>query len=256
MRILLVSDIHANWPALDAVNEPYDVCLCLGDLVDYGVEPLPCIDWARKNVTYGVRGNHDHGAAQGVTVNGAGGFRYLTSVTRPLTCASLLEPDRRYLAERPLTKHLTLDGKRYLMVHATPRDPMDEFNHPDINFWQLRLNNIDVDYVVCGHTHQPYCLQVGKTTIVNPGSVGLPRDGDPRVSYAVITDNVVELRRVDYDIERTLATVEATGLPDKAKKMLGEVFRTGKLVNGRNGLRAMPNGTSANSQAETSERPV
>ena len=64
MRILLVSDIHGNRAALEAVREECDVCLFLGDLVDYGIEPKPCIDWARRRMTHGVRGNHDHGAAQ------------------------------------------------------------------------------------------------------------------------------------------------------------------------------------------------
>ena len=68
MRILLVADIHANWPALQAINETYDVCLCLGDLVDYNLEPAPCIDWVRKRATYAIRGNHDHGVAQNVPV--------------------------------------------------------------------------------------------------------------------------------------------------------------------------------------------
>src|SRR5436190_314862 len=86
MRILLVADIHANWPALQAVaSEPYDVCLCLGDLVDYGLEPGPCIAWARAKAHYAVRGNHDHGAAQNVIVNGRTGLKYLTGVTRVLT---------------------------------------------------------------------------------------------------------------------------------------------------------------------------
>src|SRR5688572_26007452 len=106
MRILLASDIHSNWPALEAVREKFDVCLFLGDLVDYGVDPAPCIDWARRNATYCVRGNHDHGAAQGVQVSAATGFRYLTSVTRPITCAKLSDSDRRFLSQMPLTRFL------------------------------------------------------------------------------------------------------------------------------------------------------
>jgi putative phosphoesterase len=235
MRILLVSDIHANWPALEAVQEQFDMCLCLGDFVDYGVEPIPCIQWARKTVAHCVRGNHDHGAAQRVTVSGATGFRYLTSVTRPMTCEKLSEPDRRYLARLPVAKYLTLDGKRFLLIHATPRDPMDEFAAADVDFWLKRLEGIDVDYLCCGHTHQPYILQTGKTTIINPGSIGLPRDGDPRASYAVITDNVIELRRIEYRVERTVAAVAASTLPERAKTMLAEVYRTGRLVTGRNG---------------------
>jgi predicted phosphodiesterase len=67
MRILLVADIHANWPALQAVAAlPHDVCLCLGDLVDYALEPAPCIAWTRDHARHCVRGNHDHGVAQNV----------------------------------------------------------------------------------------------------------------------------------------------------------------------------------------------
>jgi putative phosphoesterase len=235
MRILLVADVHANWAALEAVRESFDLCLCLGDLVDYGVEPGPCIEWARKHAAHAVRGNHDHGAAQHVVVSGTAGFRYLTGLTRSITCGKLAEPERRYLAGLPLTKFLTLNGKRCLLVHATPRDPMDEFAPADVDFWQRRLEGIDVDFVLCGHTHQPYILQVGSVTVVNPGSVGLPRDGDPRAAYAVFTDSVVELRRAEYPIDRAIQAVHETDLPDKAKEMLAEVYRTGKLPGARNG---------------------
>ena len=79
MRILLISDIHGNWPALQAVaTETYDVCLCLGDLVDYGLEPAPCIAWVREHARCTVRGNHDHGVAQNVLVNGKVGYKYLS----------------------------------------------------------------------------------------------------------------------------------------------------------------------------------
>src|ERR1700686_3780346 len=87
MRILLIADIHGNWPALQAIDEPFDVCLCLGDLVDYGLDPAPCIDWVRRNCLHTVRGNHDHGVCQNVTVSGQNGFRLLTTVTRPISRA-------------------------------------------------------------------------------------------------------------------------------------------------------------------------
>lgn len=235
MRILLVSDIHSNWPALEAVRETFDICLCLGDLVDYGVEPAPCIDWVRRNAAHCVRGNHDHGSAQGVAVNGVAGFRFLTAATRPITCSKLNEDDRRFLARMPLTKYLTLNGKRFLVIHATPRDPMDEYAPADVDFWKRRLEGIDVDYVVCGHTHQPYILQVGNTTVINPGSVGLPRDKDPRASYAIIADDTIEMKRIEYPIERSIEAVMASELSQKAKDLLVEVYRTGRLVNGKNG---------------------
>jgi putative phosphoesterase len=229
MRILLVSDVHANRHALEAIREEFDLCLFLGDLVDYCVEPAPCIEWARQNVRYGVRGNHDHGAAQRVYVQGINGFRYLTGVTRPISIERLNEPDRRYLAALPTSRYLTLDGKRFFLVHATPRDPLDEFAPAEVDYWKRRLENIDADYVCVGHTHAQFVLQVGKTTVINPGSVGLPRDGDPRAAYAIITDEGPELKRVDYPIEQTIASIEATSMPDIAKAQLAEVLRTGKL---------------------------
>src|SRR5438132_3767606 len=113
MRILLVSDIHANWHALQAIQEECDACLFLGDLVDYCVEPTPCIEWARQRVTYGIRGNHDHGVAHRVQVQGANGFRYLSGVTRPISIARVDESEPKYLAGLPPTLHLTLNGKRF-----------------------------------------------------------------------------------------------------------------------------------------------
>src|SRR5438093_1010404 len=93
MRILMVADIHANWPALQAVAEPHDLCLFLGDLVEYCLEPSPCIDWVRQKAKYAVRGNHDHCAAQNVAITGRGGYKYLTSVTRLLTRERLRPED-------------------------------------------------------------------------------------------------------------------------------------------------------------------
>ena len=83
MRILIIADIHANWAALDAIREPFDACLCVGDLVEYGPQPREVVAWVRENCVRCVRGNHDHGTAQSVDVFGVGGFRYLTMATRP-----------------------------------------------------------------------------------------------------------------------------------------------------------------------------
>ena len=199
MRILLIADVHANWPALQAAAaEPHDVCLFLGDLVDYALEPAPCVAWVRDNARYAVRGNHDHGAAQNVIVNGRTGYKYLTGVTRPLTRERLQEPDLRFLSRLPATCVTTLDNTRFLLVHATPRDPLDEYAPPDVEFWSRRLRNVDADVVCVGHTHLPYVLEVGDKLVINPGSVGLPRDGDPRASYAVIENYKVDVKRVEY----------------------------------------------------------
>ena len=228
MRILVIADIHANWPALQAVaTEPHDVCLCLGDLVDYALEPGPCVCWVRDKAQLSVRGNHDHGVSQNVIIHGRSGFKYLTGITRPLSRERLGESEMRFLSRLPLTRLATLDNTRFLLVHATPRDPLDEYAPPDAGLWARRLENVDADVICVGHTHQPYVLEVGDKLVINPGSVGQPRDGDPRASCAVIEDFKVEVKRFEYPIEDTVATIHSSPLPDNAKDMLIDVFRTG-----------------------------
>ena len=174
MRILVVSDIHANWAALQAIAQPFDVCLCLGDLVDYGPDPGPCVRWAMEHATYAIRGNHDHGVAQGIPVTGETGFRYLTMASRPSMWDALGPDERRYLLQLPVTQRFTLAGKRFLLVHATPRDPLDEYLLKDPNIWAKRLQNVDADIVCVGHTHMQFKLEVNGVLVLNPGSVGLP----------------------------------------------------------------------------------
>ncbi|MFM7152177.1 MAG: metallophosphoesterase family protein [Gemmataceae bacterium] len=233
MRILLVADIHANWPALEAViREPHDLCLCLGDLVDYGLDPAPCIAWVRDKAHVCVRGNHDHGVAQNVHVNGTGKsvLKYLTGVTRTYTRSVLDPDDLRYLGQLPVSKRLTLMDSRFLLVHASPRDPLDEYAPADVEFWRRRLQPLDVDVVCVGHTHHPYVLEVDGKLVVNPGSVGQPRDGDPRASYAILENGRVELKRVEYPVERTLERIRCSGLSDYDRDLLCEVFRRGQSV--------------------------
>lgn len=227
MRILLIADIHGNWPALQAITEPHDVCIFLGDLVDYGLEPAPCIDWVRKRARYAIRGNHDHDTAQNVTVVRPTGFRYLTAVTRPISRRKLSAADLRFLADLPVSQWLTLDGLRYLLVHGSPRDPLDEYNRPEVDFWAPRLEGVEADVICVGHTHQPYILEVGDKLVINPGSVGQPRDGDPRAAYALIDNRQVELKRVDYPIDAVIRTIQSSPLPDLAKEALIDIHRSG-----------------------------
>ncbi len=243
MRILLISDIHGNWPALAALSEPHDICLCMGDLVEYGPEPGKVIDWVRTNAAYCVRGNHDHGVAQNVEITGVGGFRYLTMATRVPTIQMLAPEDRRYLAELPTMQLVTVAGKRFLMVHATPRDPMDEYVMADAAQWANRVAGWNVDYVCVGHTHFQFALDVVGTKVINPGSLGLQRDGVPAARYAVIEDGHVELKQMDYDYDAAVAAVMASPFEDKAKAMMADVFRLGRYqhaIPAMNGFHTQP----------------
>ncbi len=162
-------------------------------------------------------------------MSGRNGFKYLTTVTRPLTMELITPEDRRFLARLPVSRMATLEERRFLLVHATPRDPLDEYLGPDLDVWQRRLQGVDADVVCVGHTHQPFALQVGDTLVVNPGSVGQPRDGDPRASYAIIEDNRVTFRRIEYAVEDTVQTIQHSSLPEPAKSLLTQVLRTGTL---------------------------
>src|SRR5206468_12642478 len=122
---------------------------------------------------------------------------------------------------------VTIDNSRFLLVHASPRDPLDEYAPADGEFWSRRLQLVDVEVVCVGHTHHPYVLEVGDKLVINPGSVGQPRDGDPRASYAILEDFKVELKRIEYPIEDTIRTIEESSLPDQAKAKLIEVYRNG-----------------------------
>ena len=227
MKILILSDIHANWFALDAIRESFDACLFLGDLVEYGVDPIPCIDWVRSHATCSIRGNHDHSLAQRVAPPAGTGFRRLAGATRQLHWNILRPSHMKYLSQLPVTQNIKLDGYKFHLVHATPRDPMDEYLTDDAAAWGKRLENIDADFVCVGHTHIPCHLHVGDRQLINPGSVGQPRDGDPRASYAVIENGRIELKRIDYDIESAVRQIESSGLDQEMVELACATLRTG-----------------------------
>lgn len=227
MRILLVADIHSNWPALAAIDEPWDECLFLGDVVDYATDPVPCIEWVQKYATAWVRGNHDHSVAQRVQVRPGGTFRRISGAMRQRHIDVLDDGHLTWLAQMPVTRYLTLGGLRFLLVHATPRDPMDEYIADSQQQWQMRLDHVDVDFVCVGHTHIPMHLHLQNSQVVNPGSVGQPRDGDPRAAYAIIENGEVMFRRVEYDIDQTVQHMRTCGIDDETIVRAEQVLRSG-----------------------------
>jgi putative phosphoesterase len=227
MRILLLADIHSNWPALSAIDETFDACLFLGDVVDYATNPRPCIDWLRSHATLSIRGNHDHSVAQRVAVRPSGTFRQMAAAMRPHHFEVLTDEDLTWLAELPVTQHVHLDGHSFLLVHATPRDPMDEYITDAAEQWQSRLEHIDVDFVCVGHTHIPMHLELGGTQVINPGSVGQPRDSDPRAAYAIIEDGVVQFKRVEYDIDETVQHMRDSGIDEQIVLKADAILRAG-----------------------------
>lgn len=227
MRVLVISDIHANWAALSAIKEPHDLCVCLGDLVDYGPQPIECIDWIRENAHCVVRGNHDHGVAQRIVASGSSGFKQLASVTRRIMWQLLDEERVRFLGQLPISKYVRVGEKVLFLVHATPRDPLDEYLFADPDAWALRVERVEADIICVGHTHHQFAVRVGDKIVLNPGSVGQPRDNDPRACYAVIDEGKIEIKRVAYNIEDTISRLENLDIPPEAKRFAAQVLRTG-----------------------------
>jgi len=232
MRILVVSDIHANEAALRAVyqaEEP-DAVFCLGDLVDYGPDPAPCVAWVRAHASATVLGNHDDALARGIRCRCGAPVQALSDATQDLARQALGLEEIEWLGARPLQMEIAIGGVRFLLVHATPADPLFTYLRPDeTDAWIRAVESVDADVVLVGHTHLPMVLTAGSRMIVNPGSVGQPRDGDPRASYAIIDDGVPALRRAPYDVEATVRAFSGKGLAPEVLRALSETLRTGGL---------------------------
>ncbi len=227
MRILVLADIHSNWAALSAIPTEFDACIVLGDIVDYGTNPLPCLDWVQRNADVCIRGNHDHAVAQRVQALGHSGYRRLAAATRPWHW-EILEPQHlKFLARLPVTSYYRPTDLGLFLIHATPRDAMDEYLTQDAEGWRQRLSNIEADIVCVGHSHLPFHLDLDHIQVLNPGSVGQPRDGDWRASYALIEDGKISLHRVEYDIDAAVAQMRSSPLPEWAIQLSEALLRTG-----------------------------
>lgn len=233
MRILVISDIHANWPALEAVigAEPYDRLMVGGDLVSYGPHPCEVIDFVQAHATVCVRGNHDEALAHGVDCRCAPASKPLAEATRAIHRTLLFPSQAGYLGSLPFIGKLSADGKTLFSVHASPREHLYRYTlTPDAPDAHLRaeITGVNDDFVLLGHTHFPMIRRVGDQIVVNPGSVGQPRDGDPRASYAVIVDGVPELRRAAYDVERTVRDLRVMSILPAIADALVSLLRNGK----------------------------
>jgi predicted phosphodiesterase len=237
MRVLVLSDIHANLTALetvldDAAQTGYDIVWCLGDTVGYGPEPDECVDMVRRLSDLTVVGNHDLAAVGAMDIDDFNPeARHAVLWTR-----KQLKPENlswlSNLPSEPVTKD------EFTLTHGSPRDPVWEYIQ-SFDTAYANLENFKTPYCLVGHTHVPalYVWREGDSSaqrlpltpgqaiplqgdariILNPGSVGQPRDNDRRASYAILdTDKAIwQVRRVSYRIEITQAHMRAAGLPDR-----------------------------------------
>ncbi|WP_054841455.1 metallophosphoesterase family protein [Thermococcus peptonophilus] len=228
MLIALISDIHSNWEALQAVWKEVkyaDVILCMGDLVGYGASPNEVVEFVRKQMEERtllcVRGgNHDNAVAFGADW---GGFNpYAREAVRWHQWVMKSE-NLEFLRRLPPVRQLFTDDRErsYLLIHGSPpRAPLDEYLFPWLPESEFRsvLNYVRQDDLLVGHTHISMLKVIDGRRIINPGSVGQPRDGDWRASYALMdTDEEppenVEFHRVEYDVEEAARKIIEEGLP-------------------------------------------
>ncbi|WP_440766461.1 metallophosphoesterase family protein [Natronorubrum sp. DTA7] len=213
MKVGLISDVHGNRVALEAVLEdmpPVDRLCCAGDVVGYNPWPAACVDELRERDVPTVMGNHD------AAVVGDAPFRFNGMARAGVEYASeqLSERQRGWLESLP-TERLECDG-RIKLVHGHPDDPQryTRYTYPR-EFSSGLLGEEDV--LVLGHTHVQGLERFAEGIVVNPGSVGQPRDGDPRAAYAVVDLDALtaETHRVEYDIDAVQEAVRETNLPER-----------------------------------------
>jgi putative phosphoesterase len=235
MKILIVSDIHGNWPALQAVlaAEPdADQILCLGDLVNYGPQPAECVAWAMKTLTsdWLIQGNHDRAVGLDADPRCSTAYKPLADATQRISEQVLSADAKKFLAGLQPLQRFQLNDTICVACHAVPSEPLYEYfpHNSPATLWESELNGINYpNFLFVGHTHIPGKTQFRRTLIVNPGSVGQPKDDDPRAAYAIWNDGEVSLRRAEYDVEQTIRAYAGLRLDSHTVNMLAEVLRTG-----------------------------
>jgi predicted phosphodiesterase len=238
VRIAIVSDVHGNLTALDAVISDLERCapdlvLHGGDLALAGAQPAEVIDRVRELAWPGVVGNVDELLWKPE--------EHAVQSERAPKLAQLL--DLLFGTYAPATREMIgserigwlrgLSGEHrqagLLLLHAAPGDlwraPLPDA--PDSELLET-YGDCDSSTVVYGHIHRPYVRRVGSMTIANSGSVGSPLDGDPRPSYLLIQNGEPEVIRVDYDVEREVAVVLRSGYPDAPR--IAEMRRCGSFI--------------------------
>lgn len=236
MRVLVISDIHANLTALEAVlldaqARGYDTAWCLGDLVGYGPDPNECIERVRSLPQLAcIIGNHDAAALEQIDVST---FNPEARNAILWTRQTLSEDSQKFL--RSLPEKIVISDQ-VTLSHGSPRHPVWEYLL-DLRTATLSFQHFETPLCFVGHTHLPTIylyneedqsaqLQIPRTdspihlpnrAIVNPGSVGQPRDRDPRAAYAIFDTEtwIWDYRRVEYDIASVQMRMRQHGLPER-----------------------------------------
>ena len=243
MRYLIISDLHSNLEALQAVlaasDGAYEKVICCGDLVGYGADPNAVVEWCRGHITLAVRGNHDKVCCG---IADTSDFSELARLSAYWTRNQLTPENRQYLEDLPQGPHAV--GSQFAILHGSPRDEdeylptvwaaarafdflkhrLSFFGHTHLQggftksrarVQQIELNQITKSASSKRKSSAMLEIQAGETYLLNPGAVGQPRDRDNRAAFAIYdTDGLVEYGRVHYDIDAAMQKILQAGLPD------------------------------------------
>jgi putative phosphoesterase len=235
-RIAVITDIHGNLPALEATLEGIealgvDATYCGGDLVGYGPHPNEVCALIEERAIPTIYGNYDYAISRDLEDCGCA---YVTQHDRELgqqsvewTLANTAQPAKDFMRALPFDLRLELGGRRIHLVHGSPRKVNEYlFEDKPARLYERLAAAETGDVLVFGHTHKPWIHEYGGVLFVNCGSVGKPKDGDPRCAFAVLDLNAqgtvrASIERVAYDAEAVARAVVAAGLPSEyAGKLL------------------------------------
>jgi predicted phosphodiesterase len=236
MRLLIISDIHANLTAFDTVlahaSGQWDQVWCLGDVIGYGPDPEACVARLRELNHISLSGNHDWAVLDKLDIST---FNVEARRAIQWTQSQLSTEANDYLQTLP---PIAVAPPHFTLAHASPRQPVWEYILDNITAGE-NFPHFETQFCLVGHTHTPiiyektstdivartplysqpvYLDQLGENRlIINPGSVGQPRDSDPRAAYAILDLEAMtwEHRRVPYDVEAVQARMRKHDLPER-----------------------------------------
>ena len=229
MKIVVISDIHGNYDALQAFTEDYDELWVLGDLLNYGPEPREVVAEIMKKAKLVVRGNHDDAVVSTDAAPWKARWRVTAEATKKYTASVLSEEQKAYVRSLPLHTRVERDGTTFFLIHATPSDPLYGHHSPDSENWAKELEAASANVLLVGHSHVPFMRRLSNGVVLNPGSIGQPRNGDIRASYAVWQDGEFSLRTYSYPVRETIRKLRALSFTAEVEEDLVSILETGRV---------------------------
>ena len=238
MKIAILGDIHGNIEALKAayyaaISAKVDKLYHLGDLGGYAPFVNEVVDFLSGHEIEGVQGNYDFTVAHGSEHCGC---KYEDPIQAEMaglgfewTKKHASQKSKEYMRTLPFELSLTVDGKKVIIFHATPKkNNLYWYEERPEKFFEEMAEKVDADILIYGHTHKPYRKNIGGKVFINAGSVGKPKDGDPRACLTIIEITQCSVKsefiRIPYDVEKTASVIISSGLPP----YFAEKLRMGK----------------------------